>query len=354
MRRLDFQKNRFVGKVKRVLENNVLISHYGALGDNGYMVPGLNALRTKYDNIYLSCKPQGLTALDESGLIDGFIIKPNEFSDWDQNRQVHWLLNTAREQNISFETYIPMKNLVPGVYMFHHGDPNFDMPKDWKIENAAGVSFFDAFSLKMNCPEAFGMRPITHHTETEQSWLDNFRFAYGIPQGVFLLMWQFAGSARHKWYPYFKEVIQQGIMRKYENVYVIALGDLEDKMKWDGKYHNGRYINLSGISFRKAYIQTSIADLFVSPETGVYVFSQAYKHVPKILLATHTSGRHITCGDETKIMVGSCRCAPCYNIVFGVPNECEQTNNSPVCIATIFPEMLIEKIEEVIANWRKL
>jgi len=230
--------------------------------------------------------------------------------------------------------------------MFHEGDPKFDAPLWWKRENADGVSFFDAMSERAGVPEAIGKRPITKLTHGERSWLRDFRYIYNIPKDAFLLGWQFTGSAKIKWYPFFDAVIQKSIMTRYPQVYVIGMGDIENRVQWDFKYHGGRFINPgNSVSFRQACILTGILDCFVSPETGTMVFAQAYEHVPKILLATHTYGYHITF-PETKIVQSEAECSPCYDIVF----DCKHDGDNPwsLCMGEIAPERVIEAIAQVI------
>jgi len=326
-----------------------MISHGGALGDNGYTVPALNELRKIYDEIYLYGRKQAVIALEGTGLIDRFIVKPEEFGKGTLEQQRDWLVNAVSD--VDFHAKINFNDVIPGRYMFHQGDPKFDLPVEWKRENVRGVSFFDAMSERVEeTKEAIGKRPVTQLTHAERSWLRDFRHIYNIPKGAFLLGWQFTGSARIKWYPFFNEVIQQGIMSKYPQVYVIGLGDVDNKIQWDAKYHGGRFINLGrSVSFRQAYILTGIFDCLVSPETGLMVFAQCFAHVPKILLATHSYGYHFSF-PETVIIQSEAKCSPCYKIVY----DCEHEGDNPwsLCMGNIAPERVVEAIEKVIKEER--
>ena len=323
---------------------NLMITHGGALGDNGFAVPALTELRMRYDEIYLYGRRQALLSLGNTGLVDRFIVRPDDWDNMGKDRR-RWLENATAD--VDFQVRLNFNGVVPGRYMFHKDDTRFWLPVEWKRVNAAGVSFFDAMSERAKMPEAMGKRPITRLTHQERSWLRDFRYIYNIPKDAFLLGWQFTGSARIKWYPFFDEVIQKGIMRKYPQVYVVGLGDLKNKLIWSLEYHGGRYINLGdSVSFRQAYILTSVLDLLVAPETGIMVFSQAYEHVPKILLASHTDGTHICCGNETTILQPDCDCSPCYNIVF----DCKHDGSNPwsLCMGKIPPEKVIAAIEEIV------
>ncbi len=340
--------------------NRLMISHGGALGDNGFTVPALNALRELYDEVYMCGPNQSLMALGETGLIDRFIIKPPEYESWDFGKQRAWLIQATEEMD--FDEKINFNGAIPGRYMFHAEDPKFGLPTEWKRLNAEGINFFDAMSRRAidsisevsserilnSDSNPMGKRPITKIAEEEQKWLLNFRRAYNIPKNAFLLGWQFTGSARIKWYPFFDEVIQKGIMRKYPEVYVIGLGDLDKRIKWDFDFHGGRFVNLGNeVSFRQAYILASLFDCLVSPETGLMVFAQAFEHVPKILLATHSYGWHF-CFHETKIIQSNADCSPCYKIIY----DCQHDGDKPwsLCMGNIAPDRVIEAIEEIIGK----
>ena len=338
----------------------LMISHGGALGDNGYIVPALNGLRKLYDEIYMCGSSQAFIALGETGLVDKFIVKPSAFESWNRDQQHDWLIHETKD--IDFDTKIGFNGVIPGRYMFHAEDSKSELPLEWKRANASGANFFDAMServinsivdsttgeSRLLSPDInpIGKRPMTRLTDKEQVWLSGFKRAYGIPDNAFVLGWQFTGSARIKWYPFFNTVIQQGIMSKYPLVYVVGLGDLDNKIQWNSKYHGGRFINLGNtVSFRQAYILTSILDCLVSPETGLMVFAQGFTHVPKILLATHSYGYHFTF-PETVVLQSEAECSPCYNIVY----DCKHDGDNPwsLCMGKIAPERVIEAIEKVL------
>jgi hypothetical protein len=216
--------------------------------------------------------------------------------------------------------------------------------------NSVDAKLKDIDYLFCHSLNPIGKRPITRFTDEEINWLGDFRRTYKIPEEAFLLGWQWIGSARIKWYPFFDEVIQKAIMSKYPNVYVVGLGDIDNKIRWDFKYHGGRFINLGkSVSFRQAYILTSIFDCLVSPETGLMVFAQAFEHLPKILLATHSYGYHFTF-PETVIIQSEVKCSPCYKIIY----DCKHDGDNPwaLCMGKIPPARVIEAIEKVISSFQ--
>jgi hypothetical protein len=333
---------------------NLMITHGGALGDNGFTIPALLELRKKYDEVYLHCSQQAVAALGDTKLIDKFIVRHPGMDKATEKQRRNWLLHAVND--IDFQANLNFNGVLPGRYVFHKDDPKSQLSLEWKRKNADGMSFFDAFSERAGTPEAAKRRPEIFLTHKERSWLRDFRHIHKIPKDAFLLGWQFTGSAKIKWYPFFDTVVQKGIMWKYPNVYVIGLGDIENILTWDRKFHGGRFINLgNSVSFRQAYILTSILDCLVAPETGLMVFAQAWAHLPKILLSTHTYGYHITfdnsangSNSDTLIIQSEAECSPCYDIVF----DCKHDGCNPwtLCMGKILPEKVIAAIEDIILD----
>lgn len=327
--------------------SNLMITHGGAIGDNGFLIPALHELRKRYDRIYLYGVQQSVDALKGTLLIDEFFVHPRKFGSEDISDADKRELLKEHMSGIKFDDSLDFRGFIP---MFRSGMGGYKWSKERKIENARGVNFFDAASERAGTPAAIGSRPDMNIQDREQVWLDNFRQDFGIDDR-FLLAWQFKGSSKNKWYPYFDLVIQKAIMQNYPEVFVLGLGDIEDRFKWKHKYHGGRFLNMgSNVTFREAALLTSICDCLVSPETGIFVFSQAFPEVPKVLLATHTTGEHICCGNETTILTSTAKCAPCYNIEWG--NECPQVDGVPACIGKIDPSRVIEAIENIILRRR--
>lgn len=337
--------------------SNLMIEHGGALGDCMWEVPALNVLQDHFDQIYQSGRERGEQALGATGLIDRFINKPPEFKSWDDAYKRQWL--TYQTRGIEWDTFVNLHGVVPARLMHHEKSFCYNLPVECKRRANKGKNYFDEITLRfqealgIDLSEAVGKRPITKHTEAEKALLRDFRSRYDIPASAFLLGYQFAGSSRIKWWPYFKEAIQENIMQRYPEVYLIGLGDLDGVLEWDYAYHHGRYVNLEkNVTFREAYVLTSIFDLLVSPETGVYNAAQAYDCLPKILLATHTDGTHITCGGESTILTPECDCAPCYDVVHTC--KIDKAVNAPLCIASIKPEVVVNAIEEVIQRKQRM
>lgn len=325
---------------------NLLVFSGGALGDWGYVVPALNALREHYDEVWVVCRERGRMALGDTGLIDEFIIIPEGYNKLTEDEQKAWYDTQYTGKVPKFQTELTPDNCLVNRLTFKRDHPAFRMPSVLKRAINRGRNWFDEVSIWLGVPGAVGNRPVTKISHKERSWLRDFRYIHDIPKDAFLLGWQFMGSGETKWYPHFKEVIQEGIMSAHENVYVVGMGDLAGRLKWETG-HGGRFINLAdSISFRQAYLLTSVFDLLVGPDTGVMVFAQGFPNTPKILLASLTGGQHLVCGNETTIVSSDAECAPCWNVI----SKCKHDGRKPwqYCMGKIRPEKVIAAISAVI------
>jgi len=321
---------------------NLMITHNGAIGDNLFTLPALRELKNRYEKIYLSCAPQGKTALDGCGVIDKFIVKDTEYGKLSLQERAIWLLEQTKD--IDFNNRLNFHGVIPARLMYHSEDKEHaGLTQQEKIDRARGKNFFDEMSIRAATPGAIGKRPDLGITEKEQLLLEAYKKAY--LQDNFVIGWQWHGSGSHKMYPFFNEVIQYNVLHWRDTV-CLGFGDVGGKIKWDEWYHRGKFINITGSTFRWSLLLSSLCNVLISPETGIFVGAQAFPHVVKILLATHTTGEHICCGSENIILHPTCACAPCYIIA---PTGCElhPELKIPICITTIQPALVIETIYNV-------
>lgn len=341
---------------------NLMIKHFGSLGNQGFTVPAIKELKKTFDHIYLFSFPRAQFAFEHAGLIDKFILQPQSFQKElrkkygeDAQRQYgYWLMEVIGKLKI--DASVDLVGVLAGAYAFHEKlDHKAKWSKEKKIENAKGVNFFDIYTERMGeqleMPDLLGKvkgkRPTTRHTAKEKAWLNGFRRAHGIKDGSFLLGWQFTGSAMYKDYPYFDEVIIQ-LKQRYPELHVVTTGTKGTEELGVGREF-GSWLNLAGkVSFRQAYLLTSIYDCFVGPDTGVMVFAGGYK-TPKVMFSTHTYGEH-TAWPETRVIEPDCDCAPCYVITDAV--SCPKADGGwPLCI-DIKPDWVVSTISGIIDEWR--
>lgn len=327
---------------------NLIISDAGAYGDQGFKIPALMALREHFDQIWVEGWFWAKEALEGVGLVDEFVIKPNDFVDWDTEDQRKFLVDTLG--GVEWTHSMNARGCISGRLCFHVGK---DYKADWPIEKKRalniGKNYFDEMSIHFGVPEAIGVRPSTAISQKERKMLDEFRSDFGIPADAFLLGWQFTGSSLYKWYPFFQQVIQENIMRRFPRVYVVGMGDLGGHLHWS-EGHDGRFINLYDLySFREAYLLTSVFDCLVTPDTGIAVFSQCFPDTPKILLSTIIGG-HYVCGDDTVVIQSTAECSPCYNLAV----DCKHDGDNPwmYCMGKIYPERVINAIAKTIEQKR--
>lgn len=337
---------------------NLLIKHHGAMGDHGFTLPAIQALRSsgKYDRIILYHDGQACKQIYENtGLIDGYVMKDKwlEHPAMDFAYRKLWFHDKIEAMG-GVQEMVDFNGVVPSVYMFHSVDPKYGFCETWKRKNAEGVIFYDLFSKRAGILDAAkGKRPEVILSQGERDWLYAFRKKHNIIPNTMIIGWQFTGSGQNKWYPFFQEVAK-AIMDPNPYCYFVTTGDPGCiELEWPGAL--GRHINLAGkISYRQAFILTSLYDCFISPETGVFVMAQAFPETPKILLATHSAGYHYcNCFDdikETEIIQSEARCSPCYNIIY----DCRKVEGKvyQYCMGKIPTHKVVGAIERQIKLWK--
>jgi hypothetical protein len=325
---------------------NIVIVDNGALGDQCFKNPAMRVLRPHVDQLWVTSK-YGFAeeAMLNTGLADGVITKPDGFSEWPEYEQQKFMISASN--NIDFDVVLKTQRCIPGRLNFHKGyDKQADKPVEWRREINAGKNYFDEMSNWLDVPAAVGVRPATNATSQELNFLNAFRSDYGIPADAFLLGWQLQGSCGAKRTPQFVEVVR-AILEKYPFVYLVCMGDLDAELRSVNVHP--RITNMYELlSFREAYLLTSKFDCFVSPNTGVFIWSQCFPKVPKILLSCLIDGHHC-CYEETTVLQSTAECSPCYNIL----SMCKQDNGNDwfYCAGKIKAKRVIAAIEEVLKVW---
>jgi hypothetical protein len=326
-----------------------MIRDDGAYGDQGFKIPALRVLRQHFDQIWeISTGDFAQEAMENTGLVDGFIKIDENFYDWLQADQDDFLNDATG--GIDFPVYLKTIGCIPGRLNFHMADKLSKKPVEWRRKRNVGLNYFDEMSRWLDVPEAVGIRPATNITQAEGQFLRSFRADYNIPTDAFLLGWQLTGSSGAKRTPQLPEVMK-AIFNKYPFVHLVVTGDLGG----DAPELNSdpRCTNMYGLlSFREAYLLTSIMNCFVTPNTGVFVFSQCFQKTPKILISNIIDGNHCVCGDDTTVIQSAAECSPCYLLT----QECKMDGDNPWfhCAGKIRPDRIIKAIEKEIRVWQGL
>lgn len=331
---------------------NCMVMHHGAIGDHVFSLPALRLLREQYDRIWLYCNSiHGIvkSIFANTDIISCYVYHHTEMDDWTKEEARAYLISETMD--VTMDKYISFRGVVCAKYIFRalwpcreEPDPGYWWSQEVKCDNADGVSFFDEFAIAADMSEAVGQRPCFVTDHAERGWLRDFRFIYNIPRDAFLLGWIYTGSGYIKQYPHMQQVLYN-VMTEYPNVYVVGYGDrICEGLTWKGA--GDRYINLAGkLTWRQAALSISLLDCLVGPETSLLVAGQAYPETPKVLLATHTTGAHISF-PETVILQSEAGCAPCYNIV----DDCIRDGNNEwsLCIGKIAPERIVAAITDIV------
>jgi ADP-heptose:LPS heptosyltransferase len=317
------EKNELHGKA-------VLVALFGAPGDHLHALPALRQFRQKIGRLILNAYWRGglvSSVYDNLGIVDKFI--------WLDNRQMNgWTQPQIAE-------YLLMKlgaNTVDYYYNLNGYTGMMSTPGEWEKQPIAPMRIYqdkeriyDRYCQVLKVPK--GNRPIMAFSDEEIKWAEDFMDGIGAFK---LVGWQWSGSSRMKEHRNPKEVILN-LLWEHEDIKIVTMGS---ERFATALIDHERYINLAGrIKWRQAALLTSYMTLFISPDTSIMVAAQGFEDVPKILLATTTSGKQIAF-PETTIIKSTADCSPCYKVL----DVCDQDN----CCGKIDDQEIYQAAEHIL------
>lgn len=290
-------------------DKTVLVTLYGAPGDHLHALPALRLFRQKVGRLILNARWRGglvNSVYQNLNLVDKFIWLDKQMNKWSQSEIAEYLL-----QKLGADTFDLYHNLNGYTGMM-------STPKEWERQPIGPMRnyqdrerIYDRYCQVLEVPK--GGRPKLEFSEKEIAWAEEFMDGIGAFK---LVGWQWSGSSRVKEHPNPQDVILN-LLRDHTDIKIISMGS---ERFADAYINHERFINLAGrIKWRQAALLTSYMDLFISPDTSIMVAAQGFEDVPKILLATTTSGKQIAF-PETTIIKSTAGCSPCYRVL----DTCDQ------------------------------
>lgn len=292
-------------------DQTVMVMLNGAPGDHLHALPALRQLSQKCAAVYMTAKWRGglvKAVYENTDIIDHFIwLDDQKMKDWTDAQIGEHMLYELGQRKI--DKYYDLN----GQHNMMNAPEEWDkIPIEEMREHQEKETFYTRFCHALKVPEAKGSRPKMTYSEEERKWLE--ATVEYLPD-LKLVGWQWSGSSNVKEHPRALEILST-LLGEYPDIHILAMGSqLFSKAKIPEK----RCVNLAGeISWRQATLLTSIMALYIAPDTSVMVAAQGFPEVPKILLATTTSGTQIAF-PETEIIQSTASCSPCYRTL----NACE-------------------------------
>ena len=204
----------------------------------------------------------------------------------------------------------------------------------------------------------------------------------------FVILWSLAGSAYHKWYPWFHKVVDM-VMVKIPEAVVVSVG--EDACQLMERPESARCLPRAGKwKWRQSLVMTKYADLVIGAETGILNAAGCFP-TPKITLLSHSTHDNLCkyWKNDYCLAPENTFCYPCHMLHYvhpvgvhceqcglthkehqddvlyqygegiwscptiGIHEDAEGTTPFPLCQAQgIPPERVFNRIKEVYEVWK--
>jgi ADP-heptose:LPS heptosyltransferase len=340
---------------KKKTDKECLIIRYGAFGDAIWVTPVLKMLKKQGYYIVYNCTSYSAEVLRENPHIDEFMIQERDVVPNAELEQ-YW-----EEIGRGFEKVINFSGSVEGELLILQGSADYDLPHKERHKRC-NVNYIDRTMERAGLPDAKGVRPELHFTQTEETLAQMLREKH---KDKFLVIWSLSGSSLHKVYPYTHKVAMK-IHQLYPDVVIFTVGD--DFCKMLESWQNPNTLNRSGIwTIRQSMIMTKHADLVIGSETGVLNAASCFD-TPKIVFLSHSSPENLTkYWTNCTPLSANVHCQPCHRLIYD--DECFKTTadvraldgqilplkvntDGARCMERLKPKQILEAFDKVHRAWQ--
>lgn len=321
-----------------------LVIRLGAYGDMLCITPALKKLKELEYYIMLYTNKRGRETLEHCPYVDQWI-------DHDETHPVDTLHihfeNLKKEY--PHDKYINFSESIECNVAFHPVNPEYIYPKNDQERIKRGNRNYYDVTEEWAGLEGCQKTPEFNYTEEEAEKAKSY-----LKEGKINILWALSGSGKQKVYPWTEYVIGQ-ILKDYENVHVITVGDLSSQLL--ETLIDERITNLSGnISMRMSMTLTAFVDLVIAPDTGVLHAAGCFD-TSKIGLLGHTNIENITKYFKNDYSLeADVPCAPCFKLIYSHEVQCpvDIITHAALCMSHgITPERLYKQIRMVLERHAK-
>lgn len=379
------------------LEGTAIVVRYGACGDMIQSTPVFRLLKEQgyYVIANVSDTSGSLEAIQNNPNIDEVAIQRRNQVPGTKLSEYWAEMATQCDRFVNLTGSVEDNLLIPDRAMYTTiADLKLKAPLASDLELMEAVvkqyrkivgdkNYYDAHLEKAGLSER-GLSGELYFAEDEEIPIRDFRTRHAKR---FVILWSLAGSAYHKWYPYFQEVVEKVVLTIPEAL-VISVG--EEVCTLMERAESPRYLPRAGKwKWRQSLIMTKYADLVVGPETGILNAAGCFD-TPKITLLSHSKHENLCkywkndyCLAPENVFCYPCHmlhyvhpigvhCAQCglthkeqHDDVFyqygegvwscpyvGVHEDAEGVTPFPLCQAVGIPaDRVVARIQEVYQRW---
>ena len=331
----------WVDNTEQALKKNkiALLVRYGAYGDMIIITPVIQRLKDLGYYIILNTSKRGLEVFKHDDRIDEFIehktdVPLDALSDyWDEMKK-----------EVKHDLFINFSESIECNVALHPRCPVYIYPKQERYAKG-NRNYYDASNVWSGV-EGCETLPSLQFTQDEEKQVRGL-----IKEEKYNIVWCLSGSGKNKAYPWTDYVMGETI-KKYPDVHFITIGDNRCQILEDivDEFPKENVTQMAGkISIRHSLLLTKVADLVISPDTGVLHASGCYD-TPKIGLLGHTTIENITKYFSNDFSIESqCECAPCFRLIYDYKVQCpiDPKTHASWCMAKIRPEQIFGRIVKV-------
>lgn len=335
------------------LVKRAIVMRYGAIGDTliaASVLPGLAKLGYY---ITFHTNEVGEELLRHHPLVDEIIVQNTDMVPGHMLRD-YWM---SFEREGRYDLVVNLNHSLEGICLSHDDFVSQFWSHEARRKHFGGMNYLEAAHDIAGVTYHF--EPTFHATAEEQTWAAEGRAKIDGP----VVLWQIAGSAMNKVYPYVdtvtKWLVEDGIVviftggkgndERLENAVMQTL--FHDKVDTEqiaprcGKW-----------TIRQSIAMAREVDCVVGPETGL-MNGVALDQVPKVIYLSHSNPNNLTRHwINTDVIMpstaASCPCYPCHMIHkdWSTCHEVEETK-AALCASEIRPVWVYEAIKRLlIAN----
>lgn len=316
-----------------------LVIRLGAWGDCVLITPVLTRLKELGYYVILNTSERGLDVFKHDTRVDEFI--EHDATIPIETIHKHW---EQLEKDVPHDLFINFSESIECNVALHPRSPMYIYPKQERYERC-NRNYYDVSNnwggIK-NCSTL----PSLQFTKEETNKVRRL-----TKRNKFNILWCLSGSGKNKAYPWTDYVMGETI-KQFPDTHFITVGDNKCQILEDivNEFPKDNITQLAGkIGIRESLALTQHVDLVISPDTGVLHASGCYS-TPKIGLLGHTTVENITKYFHNDFSIeASCECAPCFRLVYDYKVQCpiDSKTHASMCMASIRPEQVFEKIKEV-------
>lgn len=325
-------------------QKKVCVVRLGAYGDMIMVTPLLRALKEDGFHVTVNTNPRGQKMLENNPHVDA-IIPHKDDSIPIEKLQEHW-----DEMAKGFDKFVNLSGSVEGSLLKVPDSPVYYQPH-FVRHSLCDVNYYDNTMRLGGYGDKKGVNGELYFSKEEEAWARKKLVDYA---GKFRILWSLSGSSVHKFYPW-AETVSNEFCKKHPDAQVILVGEPLCKMlAWD---HPQVSSQICRWNIRQSMVVAKNVDLVIGPETGVLNAAGCFE-TPKIVFLSHSSHENLSknwlnCYPVEASKVNA-PCHPCHKMIYGRAGcRLNRVTQTPLCMAHLEPQQVLEKMEEVYSRWKE-